>query len=84
MYVCVSDRSMLGCLLYHLNDINAYASANEMDAALLAKLFADYFLRPRTEEPESESAHADIEKLVAEMIVHVDSYIDESEIEGQA
>lgn len=77
-----NDRAMLACLLFHLNDVNAYATANDMNAELLSTLFAEFVLRPRPDDALSPKERVDIQRLVKEMIANVDSFIDESEVEG--
>lgn len=78
----VDTRAMIACLLFHLNDVNAYASTNSMDAEVLSTLFAEFVLRPRPEDALSSKEHVDIQRLVREMIASVDSLIDEDEVEG--
>lgn len=83
---------MLACLLFHLNDVNEYATTNGMDAALLSTLFAEYILRPRPSSSSnnnstSTAAESDREQewnrgLVEAMISNVDAIIDEKAVEA--
>jgi hypothetical protein len=62
----MNARAMFACLLFHLNDVNAYASTNSMDAEVLSTLFAEFVLRPRPEDALSPKEHGDIQHLVRE------------------
>ncbi|KAL4110071.1 hypothetical protein PRIC1_001764 [Phytophthora ramorum] len=76
------NLTMLACLLFHLNDVNVYSSKNEMDAARLAHLFAEFVLRPQKQSPQADSSKGDaaaVCRLVEEMITNVDTFIDEKE-----
>ncbi|OWZ04574.1 hypothetical protein PHMEG_00023499 [Phytophthora megakarya] len=73
---------MLACLLFHLNDVNVYASKNGMDAATLARQFAEFILRPQKKSLNADVSEGDIAAvwhLVEEMITNVDTFIDEKE-----
>ncbi|KAJ0400552.1 hypothetical protein ATCC90586_003472 [Pythium insidiosum] len=86
--------AMLACLLFHLNDVNVYASKNGMDAELLARRFSSHILRPLgdvargnnaiepddSEDKEQEDAVL-ARHIVQQMIAHVDAIIDEKEAE---
>ncbi|GMF50744.1 unnamed protein product [Phytophthora fragariaefolia] len=75
-------RTMLACLLFHLNDVNVYSSKNGMDAARLAHHFSEFILRPQKKSPQSGSSSGDMSAichLVEEMITNVDTFIDEKE-----
>ncbi|DAZ94321.1 TPA: hypothetical protein N0F65_012124 [Lagenidium giganteum] len=70
--------AMLACLLFHLNDVNEYASKNGMDAERLTLIFTDYIMRPR--QPTDNENERDSARLVVKiMIEHVDAIIDEKE-----
>uniref|UniRef100_K3WY79 Rho-GAP domain-containing protein n=1 Tax=Globisporangium ultimum (strain ATCC 200006 / CBS 805.95 / DAOM BR144) TaxID=431595 RepID=K3WY79_GLOUD len=90
------NLAMLACLLFHLNDVTAYASHNGMDAALLSTLFAAYILRPRPKNEgssnsssgsspstkESDDQDSELQRvLVEEMIANVDAIIDEKAVD---
>ncbi|CAH0522072.1 unnamed protein product [Peronospora belbahrii] len=76
------NLTMLACLLFHLNDVNMYSSKNGMDAAKLAHHFAQFILRPEKKKMPCESNNVvdcAITSLVKEMIINVDTFIDEKE-----
>ncbi|KAG1689737.1 hypothetical protein DVH05_001943 [Phytophthora capsici] len=76
------NLTMLACLLFHLNDVNVYASKNGMDAASLAHHFAEFVMRPQSKPPQTEDLKDDVAavcRLVEEMITNVDTFIDEKE-----
>ncbi|KAL3664075.1 hypothetical protein V7S43_010960 [Phytophthora oleae] len=76
------NLTMLACLLFHLNDVNVYASKNGMDAATLAHHFAEFIMRPQHKPPQTEDLKDDVVvvcRLVEEMITNVDTFIDEKE-----
>ena len=81
-HVSVPHSTMLACVLFHLNDVNVYSSKNGMDAARLALHFAAFVLRPPKPSPRGGESKEDIDAvrhLVAEMIINVDTFMDEKE-----